>query len=202
MERKLYRDEYHKKIAGVCAGLAEYFNVDVAIVRVLFVLALIFHGGGLLVYVVLWIALPKKLYQFNDPTVDYRVPPHPTGSAYNDTYNNNPFGGNPWQGNPFPKEPFQQAPRSRSTTGYIFGFVLIVVGASILLDEYDIIPDWDIARLWPAILVGVGIALIVSGQKKQPWEKDGWHKADDKETENKAADAATGNPSTDNNPTV
>ena len=206
MERKLYRDEYHKKIAGVCAGLAEYFNVDVAIVRVIFVLALILHGGGFLVYIILWIALPKKLY-FSDPNVDYRVPPQNPGSQYNDRYGNNPFGGNPfgdnpWQGNPFPKEPYTVPQRSRSTVGYIFGFILIVVGASILLDEYDIIPDWDLSRLWPLVLVVVGFGLIFSGTQKHPWEKDGWHKSDNTEPEAKKDDTATETPSTDNNPTV
>src|ERR1700744_2637049 len=100
MDRKLYRDEYHKKIAGVCAGLAEYFNIDVAIIRVVFVLALIFHGGGLLIYFIFWIVLPKKPI-FIDPTVDYRVPPqNATGDA------GNPFGGNPYSGNPYGGHPF------------------------------------------------------------------------------------------------
>ena len=62
MDKKLYRDEYRKKIAGVCAGLADYFNIDVAIVRVVFLLALIFHGGGGLIYIIFWIVLPKKPY--------------------------------------------------------------------------------------------------------------------------------------------
>ncbi len=87
MDRKLYRDEYHKKIAGVCAGLAEYFNIDVAIVRVVFVLALIFHGGGGLIYIIFWIVLPKKPFVI-DPTVDYRVPPQNPGDI------NNPYGSN------------------------------------------------------------------------------------------------------------
>src|ERR1700760_141072 len=85
MDRKLYRDEYHKKIAGVCAGLAEYFNVDVTVVRLLFVLTLVFHGSGGLIYIIFWIVLPKKPFlTYNDATVDYRVPPEMPGS--------NPFG--------------------------------------------------------------------------------------------------------------
>src|ERR1700748_1882350 len=103
MDRKLYRDEYNKKIAVVCAGLAEYFNIDVAIVRVFFVLAMIFHGGGLLIYIIFWIALPKKPFLY-DPTVDYRVPPQNPGDK------ENPFGVNPCQNKPYGNSTYQNTP--------------------------------------------------------------------------------------------
>src|ERR1700753_3853180 len=112
MDRKLYRDEYHKKIAGVCAGLAEYFNIDVAIVRVVFVLALIFHGGGLLIYIVLWIALPKKPLAMYNTHVDYRVPPEmPGGNPFGtNSASGSPFSGNPTGGNPFQNQTFSNPP--------------------------------------------------------------------------------------------
>ncbi|MEO6849224.1 MAG: PspC domain-containing protein, partial [Mucilaginibacter sp.] len=70
MEKKLYRDDQRKSIGGVCAGLADYFNVDVAVVRLIFVLMLILHGSGLLAYIVLWIVLPRKTFTFSNPSVD------------------------------------------------------------------------------------------------------------------------------------
>jgi phage shock protein C len=58
--KKLYRDTEHKMLAGVCAGLAEYFNIDVTLVRLL-VVAFTFGGGaGLLAYVVAAIIVPPK----------------------------------------------------------------------------------------------------------------------------------------------
>ena len=45
-------------IAGVCGGLAEYFNVDATLVRVLFLLLAVFGGTGLVIYVVMWIIVP------------------------------------------------------------------------------------------------------------------------------------------------
>ena len=75
MEKKLYRDEYRKKIGGVCAGLAEYFDMDVAIIRALFVLTFIFMGTGFMAYIVLWIVIPNKGVGYFNPNVDYRVPP-------------------------------------------------------------------------------------------------------------------------------
>jgi phage shock protein PspC (stress-responsive transcriptional regulator) len=58
---EIYRSAEHKMIAGVCGGIAEYFGVPVAIVRLAFVLMTVFMGGvGLLVYVVLWIVMPQE----------------------------------------------------------------------------------------------------------------------------------------------
>lgn len=57
--KKLFRDPADKKLAGVASGIAKYFGVDVAVVRILF-LALIFAGGfGLLAYIILWVAVPE-----------------------------------------------------------------------------------------------------------------------------------------------
>ncbi len=57
--RKLVRSTNDRKIAGVCAGLADYFDLDPTIVRVLWALAVFCAGTGLLAYVILWIALPQ-----------------------------------------------------------------------------------------------------------------------------------------------
>lgn len=56
--RRMYRDTVDKPVGGVCSGLGYYFNMDPLLLRILFVIAL-FVGFGFLVYIVLWIALPK-----------------------------------------------------------------------------------------------------------------------------------------------
>ena len=48
-----------KKIAGVCGGIAEYFNIDPTLVRVITVVLVLFFGGGLLAYLLAWIIMPK-----------------------------------------------------------------------------------------------------------------------------------------------
>lgn len=58
-KKKLYRDPDNKKIAGVCAGLAIYFGIDVTIVRLIFALFLIAYGTTLWVYLILWIVTDK-----------------------------------------------------------------------------------------------------------------------------------------------
>lgn len=211
MEKKLYKDEYHKKIAGVCAGLAEYFTIDVTVVRLIFVVTCIFHGGGGLVYVILWIVLPKKPYPYFDPTVDYTVPPqNPDAQNTNTAAGNKPFGGTPFQssafGNnplpnqPFPNQPFQPMPQHNSTSlvAIIFGVVLIVVGGSILLDNFNIIPDWDLEHLWPVILIVVGCVLMLAGERKKPLPGVDW----DQKAGDKKETAAENTPPADNPPAV
>ena len=57
--KKLYRDKDECKIAGVCSGIAEYFDIDPVIIRLLLLLAL-FLGAGLIVYIIGWIIIPVK----------------------------------------------------------------------------------------------------------------------------------------------
>ena len=56
---KLYRDPDNARIAGVCSGLAQYFDVDITLVRVLMLVALFAGSAGFWIYVILWIVVPK-----------------------------------------------------------------------------------------------------------------------------------------------
>ncbi|MBO4600431.1 MAG: PspC domain-containing protein [Bacteroidales bacterium] len=58
--RRLYRNPHDKRIAGVCSGIAEYLNVDVTVVRILFLIALICAGGGFWIYLIVWLLAPEK----------------------------------------------------------------------------------------------------------------------------------------------
>ncbi len=72
--KRLYRDENNKLLGGVCAGLANYLNIDIVVVRIIFI---VLFGVGLIPYLILWIAVPssaskeigsmrKKLYRDTD----------------------------------------------------------------------------------------------------------------------------------------
>ena len=56
--RKLYRSRNQRMVAGVCGGLADYFNIDATVIRVLFLVLAVFGGTGLVVYLVMWIIVP------------------------------------------------------------------------------------------------------------------------------------------------
>lgn len=57
--KKLYRNIRDKKIAGVCSGLAEYLNVDVTVVRIIFLVALICGSLGFWIYLIVWCLAPE-----------------------------------------------------------------------------------------------------------------------------------------------
>lgn len=59
-KHKLYRDTEEGIVAGVCAGLSEYFKIDVTLIRVVVGVLAIFYGTGLLIYLLLWFLLPTK----------------------------------------------------------------------------------------------------------------------------------------------
>lgn len=58
--KRLFRNEKEGKIAGVCAGLGDYFEIDPVIVRLIFLFAFFFGGGGLLVYIIAWIIIRSE----------------------------------------------------------------------------------------------------------------------------------------------
>lgn len=147
-------------IAGVCSGLADYFDIDVTWIRIAFVVAVMAGASGLLAYIVLWIAVPKKPYmpdygQFN---ADYKV---------YDRANPN---------NPVPGAPFQAKKPGNGNGRLIAGAIFVFLGTFFLLNEFDLIPDWlEFHKLWPVILIGMGIFTLVRSAKKEPWKED-WNK--------------------------
>ncbi len=72
--KKLYRSEEDQMIAGVCGGLANYFGIDSTLMRVIFILFSMAAGGGLILYLILWLVMPpapgtvEKI--IDEPTVE------------------------------------------------------------------------------------------------------------------------------------
>lgn len=145
MEKKLQRDESNKMLAGVAAGLAEYFEIDVMWIRLIFLLMVIMGFSGVLVYLILWIVVPAKPY-FNTFNTDYRVdeqvPVDITGSM------------------PMNK------PRSNAMP--VFGVFFVALGLYFLFEEFGYVPDWfDISKLWPVVLIVMGLVFIFRAGKSR-----------------------------------
>lgn len=58
LRKKLYRSSREKMIAGVCGGLAIYFNMDPTWMRLIFILFLLMGGSALLIYLIMWAIVP------------------------------------------------------------------------------------------------------------------------------------------------
>lgn len=147
MAKELYRDKQRASIGGVCAGLADYFNVDVTLVRALFLVALFGFGSGVLLYIILWIVIPEKRFDFNAgaPTVDYTV---------NDAGEAKPV-----------EDISDKKRRKKNNESVIGGLVLLTLGVIFLADEF--VPWFEFHKLWPLILIAVGVGVIWNNNKKQ-----------------------------------
>ena len=59
-DKKLYKSRNNKMLCGVCAGIAEFFNIDPSIIRVLWILFSLAAGSGILAYILIAIVLPEE----------------------------------------------------------------------------------------------------------------------------------------------
>ncbi|MCX6252754.1 MAG: PspC domain-containing protein [Bacteroidetes bacterium] len=154
--RRLYRSTTDKKIGGVCGGLAEYFDIDPLLIRLLFVIVALVGGGGVLLYIILWIITPEKPFALNQP------------GAYSEPIPKQ----DPYERPATPPEPapaekpaykVTKAPRSRGSL--IGALVLITLGVLFLADEF--IPRLSFGDLWPVILIVIGIGLLANSMSKR-----------------------------------
>ncbi len=149
--RPLYRSRVDSIIGGVAGGIALYMNIDSLIIRVIFVVLALFGGGGVLIYALLWIALPLEPFDNINP----------------ENYKN-------MEKENFKSEKKDQTPDpedykpKRQDGNLIAGLVLITIGVIFLVDRF--IPRIYFSDLWPLILLVAGIVLIRIGYKKKQKE--------------------------------
>lgn len=146
MNRRLYRSETESVLGGVAGGVAEYLEVDPAIVRVVWALLALITGGIFFVlYIVMWIVVP---YGPETGEVAAGDSPAPDGAPV-------------WNAQP------RRRPRRSSGGGsWIFGLVLIGLGLYFLAREY--FPEVHVDRLWPLGLILIGLVLLVGAIRRRP----------------------------------
>lgn len=59
MSKRLSRSRSDRKLAGVCGGIAEFLGWDPTLVRVLWIVLTMLGGSGILIYLILWVAMPE-----------------------------------------------------------------------------------------------------------------------------------------------
>lgn len=157
MYKKLYRSNSDKMIGGVAGGIAEYFEVDPTIIRILFVLALFFGGGGLIAYVILWIIVPEQPYVFpkaensNTETESSETTDQEIHNSTEETSEQQNF-----DFNKFHK-------KNKNNSSYVAGIILIVIGGLFLLQNF--FPRFHFGDFWPFILIAVGLGLLLNAKK-------------------------------------
>lgn len=167
-ETRLHRSVNGRVIGGVAGGLADFFGMDPTIVRLIFVLLAVFGGGGVLLYIILWIVLPEKnissSYSFSSSSSG---PPTGSDSGVGETYDG------------FGKQPNESYPGNDVQTkrkfegSLIGGLVLILIGSFFLAERF--IPRISFGDFWPLLLVVVGLVLIFNSlpsRKKENAENE------------------------------
>jgi len=155
--KRLYRSVVDRRIGGVASGLAEYFVMDPLLIRLIFVVLALAGGGGVLIYVVLWIVTPESPVRvrpannaFSQETPKPDAPP--SGEPEPPAYDTNQTSA--------PVPPSTPQTGKRSSGSLIGGLVLITLGGLFLADE--LIPRISFGDLWPVLLVVIGIGLLVN----------------------------------------
>lgn len=164
--KRLYRSVTDRKIAGVAAGLAEYFVMDPLLIRLAFVILMLAGGGGFLIYLILWIVTPDNPVRFqpftHQPAPDFQSNnPADAGAPENNGIKSDaPNAGSSANAYaPIPDKP------ARSKGSLIGGLVLITIGALFLADE--LFPQINFGDLWPVILIVIGIGLLINAVAKR-----------------------------------
>lgn len=144
-------------IAGVCAGLADYFAIDPVIVRVIFVLLAIGHGLGIFVYIVLWLLVPEKPLDISE---EGEIPPVSKPKVTEKQEKAIPHR---------EKVPMDEATRKmwqdrRERSSITAGLLLVALGAIFLIQNFD--PALGIDRLWPALLLAFGLGMVWKSSHK------------------------------------
>jgi phage shock protein PspC (stress-responsive transcriptional regulator) len=155
VNRHLYRCRHDRRLAGVAAGVAEFFDLDVTLVRILWFLSIFVGGLGILLYIGLALIVPNEPLTADELAA--AAAPGVPGTAVR-----------------------AHAARAGAGSGSggrvatFIGLALILLGTLALLDAS--IPGWHSWRLlWPAFLVGIG-ALLVAGAVR----RDGGGRDDDR----------------------
>ena len=151
--KRFYRNTTDKKIAGVAAGLADYFDIDPLLVRLIFVILALAGGGGVLIYIILWIVTPERPFELNQTNNNSTM--ENQQSSYGDP--------KPPEQTPQPKS---NHPEQKNRGNLIGGLVLITLGILFLADEF--IPNINFGDLWPIILIVIGAGLLINsfGRRK------------------------------------
>lgn len=134
-EKRLFRDEDNATIAGVCAGLANFFNIDVVIIRAIFVVLFLFAGFGLPLYIILWFIVPKaestidRLRMKGRPINVETVKEEVEAAASKFTKSSKKFAEN------FRKDDSYKRSVNRGARllASLLGFILIVIGIGVLI---------------------------------------------------------------------
>jgi len=184
--RRLYRCRHDRQLAGIAAGMAEYLEIDPTLVRILWILSAFVGGFTIVLYIVLAFVIPIEPATLPGPGSWQAAGPAggapPTPGAGMDQADAGPGSvGDPGAGAPphsgtanlawhAPSHDERPASRRSGRGGLYLGVLLVVFGSFALANT--LIPGWaGIGWLGPALLVGLGVALLAGAIRRGAYER-------------------------------
>jgi phage shock protein PspC (stress-responsive transcriptional regulator) len=148
MTERLYRSGIDKKLGGICGGLAEYFDIDATLIRLLALVSFFIGGMGLLVYIVAWVIIPMNpAYQVGAPYRSSSNVADEMKESAQDIRNT---------AQDFAQDVKNINPERRK---HYVGIGLVVLGVFFLMEQwFPYFFDWG--RMWPLILILVGLGIM------------------------------------------
>jgi phage shock protein C len=144
MAKKLYRSRTEKMIAGVCGGLAEYFEIDPTLVRLVAVALTLAGGSGILAYLIFWFVVPQR--PLNLAAIDRQTQTSTSGAI---------------------AESEEGESNEAHSAALFVGVILTVLGFLFLVGNFISFAWLSFSRLWPLVLIGIGIVIILKGSGRQ-----------------------------------
>ncbi|GAB4116260.1 MAG: PspC domain-containing protein [Candidatus Caldatribacteriota bacterium] len=150
MEKKLYRSRKDCMLGGVCGGIAEYFNIDSTLVRLVAVLIVLMGGAGVIAYIIAWIIIPKNPEQESNPDFEKKeeIKDKITQGAKDMVEE--------------VKERFEKKDietNSEKNRKILGGIIIIALGSLFLVNSFFPWVQWG--KLWPIILIALGISIMI-----------------------------------------
>jgi len=150
MTERLYRSVREKMLGGVCGGLADYFSVDVTLVRLIVLVATFAGGVGFLAYLVAWVIIP--------------VNPAEHGGQENHNHELGDVVKGVVSDVEVATKGFGRHENHENRTKFAGG-ILVILGVLFLLERA--FPYWfDMSKMWPLLLIVIGLAIIWRGGRK------------------------------------
>jgi phage shock protein C len=140
--RSLYRSRHDRRVAGVAAGVAEFFDLDPTLVRLVWFLSIFFGGFGLLLYIVMAIIVP------NEPLSEEELRAESSVDA---------------------GSPHRHAGRSgNGGLGLTFvGLALILFGGLALANTFFVEWGYSGSFVWPGFIVALGVLVLAAAFRRQ-----------------------------------
>jgi len=154
MAKKLYRSTTDKMLGGVAGGLAEYFDIDSTLIRVLFIVIVFLGGGGIIAYIILWIVVPQKPYE-----IPKSFQQSPTGESSKTDFHQSTTEDQSFVVNNSGVASLESKTNNKQMW---IAIVLIVIGGLLLLD--NLFPGFNFDHYWPIILIGIGVGLLLKAK--------------------------------------